>query len=137
METQTRYDLNTAIENWRAELAAQANLTAEVRRELETHLRDAITGFQQRGLNDEESFWLACKRVGQPLQIAGEFLAPDLAKAWCQRLGWMFIGVLGINILRFIMISPASVFVVSFFCIAALFVWPILPAKVRTKLGSI
>ena len=55
METQTRYDLNAAIENWRAELAAQANLTAEIRRELETHLRDAITGFQQRGLNDEES----------------------------------------------------------------------------------
>ena len=56
MENQTRYDLNAAIENWRSELAAQVGLTTEIRRELETHLRDAIAGFQQRGLNDEESF---------------------------------------------------------------------------------
>jgi hypothetical protein len=72
-ETQTRFDLNAAIENWRAELAAQLGLTPEVRRELETHLRDTIAAFQQRGLNDEESFWLACKRVGQPQQLAKEF----------------------------------------------------------------
>jgi hypothetical protein len=62
MENQTRFDLNAAIENWRQELAAQSGLTPDDRRELETHLRDAIAGFQQRGLNDEESFWLACAR---------------------------------------------------------------------------
>jgi len=73
METQTRYDLNADIEKWRSELAAQPNLTPEVRRELETHLRDAIAGFQQRGLNDEESLWLACKRVGELPQLGKEF----------------------------------------------------------------
>src|ERR1035438_3693934 len=52
MENQTRYDLNAAVENWRNELAAQPNLASDDRRELETHLRDAIAGFQQRGLND-------------------------------------------------------------------------------------
>jgi len=73
METQTRDDLNAAIEKWRAELAAQAGLTIEVRRELETHLRDAIAGFQLRGLNDEESFRLACTRVGELPQLGNEF----------------------------------------------------------------
>ena len=92
METQTRYDLNAAIENWRAELAAQVNLTAEIRRELETHLRDAITGFQQRGLNDEESFWLACKRVGQPPQLGEEFVKADPVKVWRDRIFWMWLG---------------------------------------------
>src|SRR5476651_615803 len=82
MEPQTRYDLNAAIENWRAELAAQPNLTAEIRRELETHLRAAITGFQHRGLNDEESFWLARRRVGQPQQLGEEFVKADPAKIW-------------------------------------------------------
>ena len=85
METQTRYHLNAAIENWRAELAVQPNLTAEVRRELETHLRDAIAGFQQRGLNDEESFWLACKRVGQPPQLGEEFVKANPAAVWRER----------------------------------------------------
>jgi hypothetical protein len=95
METQTRYDLNTAIENWRAELAAQPDLTAEVRRELETHLRDAIAGFHQRGLNDEESFWLARRRVGQPPQLGEEFVKADPAKIWRERVFWMATGVFG------------------------------------------
>ncbi len=98
METQTRYDLNFAIENWRAELAAQPGLTAEVRRELETHLRDAITGFQQRGLNDEESFWLACKRVGQPPLLGQEFVKADKSAVWRERVFWMVLACLAFSI---------------------------------------
>ena len=94
METQTRYDLNAAIESWRLELAAQPNLTAEVRRELETHLRDAIAGFQQRGLNDEESFWLARRRVGQPQQLGEEFVKADPAAVWRERIFWMALGII-------------------------------------------
>ncbi|MEI9866141.1 MAG: hypothetical protein WDN00_16625 [Limisphaerales bacterium] len=89
METRTRYDLNAAIENWRAELAAQPALTADNRHELETHLRDAIAGFQQRGLNDEESFWLACKRVGKPQKLNEEFVKSAFIKAWRERVFWM------------------------------------------------
>lgn len=95
MENQTRYDLNAAIESWRQELAAQVGLTAEVRRELETHLRDAIASFQQRGLNDEESFWLACKRVGQPPQLGQEFVKADPAAVWRERVFWMTISLVG------------------------------------------
>jgi hypothetical protein len=98
MENQTRYDLNAAIESWRQELAAQANLTAEVRRELETHLRDAITGFQQRGLNDEESFWLACKRVGQPPELGEEFVKANPAAVWRERMFWIASALLLLNL---------------------------------------
>jgi hypothetical protein len=73
MENQTRFDLNAAIENWRNELAAQPNLAPDDRRELETHLRDSIAGFQQRGLNDEESFKSARGRVGQLPLVGKEF----------------------------------------------------------------
>ena len=98
MENQTRYDLNAAIENWRQELAAQANLTAEVRRELETHLRDAIVGFQQRGLNDEESFWLARRRVGHPQQLDEEFEKANPAAVWRKRVLWMATAVLVVSL---------------------------------------
>jgi len=94
METQTRYDLNAAIGHWQSELAAQPNLTEEVRRELEAHLRDAIAGFQQRGLNDEESFWLACKRVGQPPHLGEEFVKADPAAVWRERVFWMAFGII-------------------------------------------
>jgi hypothetical protein len=98
MENQTRYDLNAAVENWRQELAAQANLTAEVRRELETHLRDAIAGFQQLGLNDEESFWLACRRVGQPQQIGEEFVKANPTKVWRERVFWVVVAIFVIQL---------------------------------------
>ena len=96
MENQTRFDLNAAVENWRNELAAQPNLASEDRRELETHLRDAIAGFQQRGLNDEESFWLARKRVGQPQKLGEEFVKADSNSIWRERVFWMTAGVLAL-----------------------------------------
>ena len=64
MENQTRFDLNAAIESWRQELAGQLNLASDDRRELEAHLRDSIAEFRQRGLNEEESFWLARDACG-------------------------------------------------------------------------
>jgi hypothetical protein len=94
MENQTRFDLNAAIESWRQELAAQPNLASDDRRELETHLGDAIAGFQQRGLNDEESFWLARRRVGRPQQLGEEFVKADPAKAWRERIFWMALGII-------------------------------------------
>jgi hypothetical protein len=95
MKNETRYDLNAAIENWRQELAAQAALTAEDRRELETHLRDAIAGFQQRGLSDDESFWLARRRVGRPQQLGEEFVKANLAAIWRERIMWIAVGTVG------------------------------------------
>jgi hypothetical protein len=93
MENQTRFDLNAAIESWRQELAAQPNLASDDRRELETHLRDAIAGFQQRGLNDEESFWLARRRVGQPQQLGEEFVKADPIAIWRERVFWMWLAL--------------------------------------------
>ena len=100
MENQTRFDLNAAIENWRQELAAQSNLTPEVRRELETHLRDSIAELRQRGLNDEESFWLARRRVGQPKQLGEEFAKADPAKVWRERVFWICLAAFLLVILE-------------------------------------
>src|ERR1019366_7439022 len=98
MENQTRYDLNAATENWRQELASQPNLASDDRRELETHLRDAIAGFQQRGLNGEESFWLPRRRMGQPQQLGEEFVKADPAKVWRERVFWMVLAYLAISL---------------------------------------
>jgi hypothetical protein len=97
MENQTRFDLNAAIENWRNELAAQPNLASDDRRELETHLRDAIAGFQQRGLNDEESFWLARKRVGQPHRLRHEYVKANPSGVWRERFFWTAVILLAIR----------------------------------------
>jgi hypothetical protein len=89
MEHQTRFDLNAAVENWRNELSAQAALSTDDRRELETHLRDAFAELKARGLSDEESFVLARHRVGQPQKLADEFVKENPAKIWRERLFWV------------------------------------------------
>ena len=97
MENQTRFDLNAAMENWRHELAAQPPLAPDNRRELETHLRDALAELKARGLNDEESFWLARRRVGPPQKLAEEFVKNDPAKTWRERVFWAAVIVLAIR----------------------------------------
>jgi hypothetical protein len=114
MENQTRFDLNAAVENWRNELAAQPNLASDDRRELETHLRDAIAGFQQRGLNDEESFWLARRRVGQPQPLGEEFEKADPVKIWRERACWMVTAILAAFLLGNISTSFATIIVSEF-----------------------
>jgi hypothetical protein len=99
MEHETRFDLTAAMENWRQGLAAEANLTAEVRRELDTHLRDTVAEFQGRGLNDEEAFWLARRRVGHPQQLDEEFAKANPTAVWRERLFWIWIGLFLLNVL--------------------------------------
>jgi hypothetical protein len=71
--TQTRFDLNVAIEDWRRELSAQRNLPPEARRELDGHLQDSFAELRRRGLNEAESFWLARKRMGEPQLLNQQF----------------------------------------------------------------
>jgi hypothetical protein len=114
MENQTRFDLNAAIENWRQELAGQLNLASDDRRELETHLRDAIVELRQRGLNEEESFWLARRRVGQPQPLAEEFVKADPAKVWRERIFWVVLALFAmdlwgkVNLSLWVLVLPAS-----------------------------
>jgi len=94
MENQTRFDLNAAIENWQNELGAQPHFSADDCRELEAHLRDLISEFQRKGLSDEESFWLASKRIGQPQKLAAEFVKENPTQIWRERVFWMAFGIM-------------------------------------------
>jgi hypothetical protein len=94
MSNQPHFDLNAALESWRAELAAQPSLSAENRRELETHLRDTFAELKVRGLSEEESFWLARRRVGQTQQLAAEFVKADSTQTWRDRVFWMAVALL-------------------------------------------
>ena len=88
MENQCRFNLNAAIENWRNELEAQPQLMLDDQRELEKHLTDTLTELRSRGLGDEESFWLAKRRIGQPEKFAEEFEKANPGRLWRRRRGF-------------------------------------------------
>jgi hypothetical protein len=81
MATQTRFDLNAAIEGWRNELSSQRNLSPDACRELEAHLRDSIAVLQERGLREEEAFLIARKRIGELPLLNREFKRGE-ARHW-------------------------------------------------------
>lgn len=50
------------------------------------------------GLDDEESFLIARRRVGPPQQIADEFFKADPARVWRERIFWMAVVLLVMNV---------------------------------------
>ena len=50
-----------------------------------------VAELQRRGLNDEESFWLARRRTGQPNEISEEFAKADPAKIYRERVLWIAV----------------------------------------------
>ena len=92
METQTAFDLNTAIQRWRDHLSQSPNFRPENLDELETHLRDAIAAFRGTTLSEEEAFVVATRRLGGVPALAPEFAKVNGKEVWMNRLLWMLVG---------------------------------------------
>ena len=94
MEPTTRPSLATLVANWRTQAAQEETLGAEQLAELESHLLDSVDHLRELGLNDEEAFLLASRRLGQPQALAQEYRAADPALRWRKCLTWMLAGVI-------------------------------------------
>ncbi|OPZ64516.1 MAG: hypothetical protein BWY85_01119 [Firmicutes bacterium ADurb.Bin506] len=77
-------DVESSIATWKAEIAAQSHLAVEELDELEDHLRDAMEGLRAAGLDEEEAFLVASRRMGSSSVLAGELAAADRDKTWVQ-----------------------------------------------------
>jgi hypothetical protein len=94
MEPATCPNLETLVANWRTQAAQEESLGAEQLAELESHLLDAVDHLRELGLNDEEAFLVASRRLGQPQALAQEYRAADPALRWRKCLTWMLAGVI-------------------------------------------
>ena len=98
MATQTQFDLNRSLQQWRDELTQSAALRPDDVAELETHLNDSMAALRRQGLSDQEAFLIATKRLGAPAQLADEFGKVNPAQVWLNRLVWMLVGMLLIQL---------------------------------------
>ena len=73
MENRTEFNLTNSIEVWKSELSRKANMTMDNIDELESHLLDLISDLESKGLNKEESFLIARKRIGRIDDISIEY----------------------------------------------------------------
>ncbi|WP_341215381.1 permease prefix domain 1-containing protein [uncultured Wocania sp.] len=73
MENRTNFNLKESIEIWKSELSKKSNMTTDNIEELESHLLDLINDLKSKGLDKEESFLIARKRIGKIDDICLEF----------------------------------------------------------------
>src|SRR4051812_48587978 len=99
MKNQACFDLNKAIAEWRAEMAARESIGSDRLRELESHLNDAMAGFRSKGLGDEDAFYLAKRKMGESAEVAAEFEKENPAAVWKTRAYWILIGFLSAHFL--------------------------------------
>src|SRR5688572_12735231 len=92
MENPNSFDLNVAIGQWRESLARLPGFKSHNLRELEVHLRDSVASLQAHNLTPEESFIVACHRLGTPDGLAVEFSKVNRNTVWLERAMWMLAG---------------------------------------------
>ncbi|MEN0049403.1 MAG: permease prefix domain 1-containing protein [Bacteroidota bacterium] len=73
MEHRTKFDLDQNVAQWKARLSKSQKMTSENIEELSDHLYSEIEELQELGLDEEEAFLVARKRIGSIDCIAAEF----------------------------------------------------------------
>lgn len=92
MESQTCFDLETAIGQWRSQAAAESAIAAHAVAELEEHLRTGVDQLVATGLNSEEAFLITTRRLGKTGALAAEFHRADPSAVWKRRVFWILLG---------------------------------------------
>ena len=96
------FELNQAVAGWRQRMSGQPDIQDGDIDELEDHLRETVAELRGAGLNDEEAFLVASRRLGDPEALAGEFAAADPSLRRRLRLRWMVVGALAVLALAFL-----------------------------------
>jgi hypothetical protein len=111
---ETKFDLEIAIRQWRNSLSASETLNASEIEELEGHLRESVTDLSSKGLTDRESFQLARLRLGSEDEIESEFSKARPSIKWLNRLKWMSLGVLGLQLANMIAHYSVGIGILTF-----------------------
>jgi hypothetical protein len=69
----SNFDLKQAIDNYISLINNQGSLTKSDRDELVSHLLDSTEALTTQGLSEEESFIIACKRIGKSEVLTNEY----------------------------------------------------------------
>lgn len=79
--------LESEIARWRSHLAAAPALNGRDLDELEDHLRDQVAELIELGLDEEEAFMVAVRRIGRVDDISREYAREHGDRLWHQLMG--------------------------------------------------
>lgn len=107
------FELNKQLKKWSSLLMRSESFQTTDIEELEDQVREKTEGLKEKGLTDEEAFWVAIHQVGDPDSLNGEYRKVNLKSIWKKRLFWLFGGYVLFTILHFFIKIPSN-FLYSF-----------------------
>lgn len=88
------FQLKKSLEDWKKNLNTSNALTESDIEELESHLLDEIDSLKLKNLTDEESFYVACSRIGSTDLLTNEFSKININYIWLKKILWLLSGYL-------------------------------------------
>jgi hypothetical protein len=90
--------LEELLQHWKEDLRPMEGLRPLDVEELEQHVRDSTADLTAKGLNDEEAFLIATRRLGEHCSLGREFGKVNGSHIWTRRAFWMLAGCLLMHI---------------------------------------
>lgn len=113
MEREVPFNLQNQINNWVTRLREEPSLTASDSEELKSHLLDLMDDLKAAGLDEEESFWIASKRMGTISEWESEYKEANNPIIQLQRSLFILAGILTYFLLYyFIEFSSKLLFII-------------------------
>ena len=84
--------IDDKIKNWKKSLHKNPSLEDGYIEELESHLRDKIEDYTNKGMNEEDAFKKAMEEIGEPGKIGEEFFKTDTINKVSGRPPWQTPG---------------------------------------------
>lgn len=94
------FQLDKSLEDWKGKLINSNTMTESDVDELESHLLDEIDELKGKNLTEEESFYVACSRIGSVNLLSSEFGKVNFNLIWLKKFLWLLSGYLLIDFFK-------------------------------------
>ncbi len=94
MEYRTQFNLDHVLTDWKQGFLTQTNMSEDQVEELESHLLDEMDHLKTTGLNEEEAFIIATKRIGSQAFLSAEYDKVNEPKIFTSKSKSFFTGII-------------------------------------------
>ena len=102
MERNIEFNLQEQISNWVRHLNTEPSITESDSEELKSHLLDLIDELKEAGLDEEEAFWVASKRIGSSSEWEADYGEVNKPLIQMRRSLFILAGVLAYFLLYYL-----------------------------------
>lgn len=113
MESSTGFNLQRHIAGWMVKIQSEPAITESDAEELKSHLLDLINDLKAAGLNEEEAFWVASKRLGNSIEWVKEYRQENNPVIQMRRSLIILAGVLAYFLCYYFILSTSKLLFIT------------------------